>query len=80
MQTKLTLRLEDHLIAQAKDYAQASGKSLSQLVAEYFARLEKPAPALRPLPPLTARLKGALAVNPSGDEQDYRDYLEDKYR
>ncbi len=32
MQTKLTLRLEDKLIKQAKE----QGKSLSQIVADYF--------------------------------------------
>jgi hypothetical protein len=40
MQAKLTLRLSDHLISQAKSYAKNHGKSLSQLVAEYFRSLE----------------------------------------
>jgi predicted HicB family RNase H-like nuclease len=34
MQTKLTLRLEDQLIEQAKSYAAQAGKSVSQIVAE----------------------------------------------
>ena len=38
MQTKLTLRLDAHLIAQAKARAQRQGKSLSQVVADYFAQ------------------------------------------
>jgi predicted HicB family RNase H-like nuclease len=36
MQTKLTLRLDDRLIEQAKAYAQEKGRSLSQVVADYF--------------------------------------------
>ena len=36
MQTKLTLRLEDQLIEQAKAYAAKAGKSVSQVVSEYF--------------------------------------------
>ena len=36
MQTKLTLRLESELIEQAKEHAKQQGKSLSQIVADYF--------------------------------------------
>ncbi|HZC00332.1 MAG TPA: DUF6364 family protein, partial [Gammaproteobacteria bacterium] len=36
MQTKLTLRLDKKLIEAVKRYAEISGKSLSQLVADYF--------------------------------------------
>jgi hypothetical protein len=77
MQTKLTLRLEDNLIARAKDYSKRSGKSLSEVVADYFAHLEKPAP-VRDLPPVTSALKGLLKPA-SLDRKDYRDYLADKY-
>ncbi|MGH8605739.1 MAG: DUF6364 family protein [Gammaproteobacteria bacterium] len=35
-QTKLTLRLDKELIEAAKRYAEISGNSLSQLVADYF--------------------------------------------
>ena len=42
MQTKLTLRLEDQLIKDAKQYARQSGKSLSQMVAEYFLAITSP--------------------------------------
>lgn len=39
MNTKLTLRMDESLIAAAKDYAAAHGSSLSQMVANYFAAL-----------------------------------------
>jgi hypothetical protein len=39
MQTKLTLRLDDNLIARAKAWAAARGVSLSEAVAELFSQL-----------------------------------------
>jgi hypothetical protein len=77
MQTKLTLRLERQLIEQAKSYAQESGKSLSQMVADYFSQLQKSSQA-QDLPPLTRSLKGVL--KPADvDEKDYRAYIEAKH-
>ena len=61
MMTKLTLRLEETLIEQAKAYAKRRGKSLSQVVADYFTHLEAEEPPIEPdLPPLTRSLHGAL--------------------
>lgn len=79
MQTKLTLRLEDDLILQAKIFAKASGKSVSQIVADYFALLteEKADENIR-LTPIVRSLKGALC-GANIDIEDYHDYLEDKY-
>lgn len=39
MNTKLTLRMDESLIAAAKDYAAKHGSSVSQMVANYFAAL-----------------------------------------
>ena len=39
MNTKLTLRMDEALIASAKDYAAAHGSSVSQMEANYFAAL-----------------------------------------
>ncbi len=81
MQTKLTLRLEDQLIEQAKSYAAKAGKSVSQLVAEYFKLLTaeektKPTP---PSTPITQTLRGLLRESKL-DEKDYKKYLEEKHR
>jgi hypothetical protein len=77
MQTKLTLRLEEQLIDNAKRFAKQSGKSLSQMVADYFTQLEKPpVTSDKELPSVTASLKGSLQGT---DEIDYRTYLESKY-
>ena len=80
MQTKLTLRLEDTLIEQAKYYAAQSGKSVSQIVADYFRLLTsgKNTPASTSTP-ITQSLRGLLK-NSNLDECDYRKYLEGKYR
>jgi len=79
MQTKLTLRLEDQLIEQAKAYAAHAGKSVSQLVADYFKMLtsDKTRQA-SPSTPITRSLRGLLRES-TLDEQDYKKHLEDKH-
>ncbi len=80
MQTKLTLRLEDHLIEQAKQYAVAAGKSLSQLVADYFKMLaSENCVTTHPATPITQSLRGLLKDS-TVDENDYRKHLEEKHR
>jgi hypothetical protein len=80
MQTKLTLRLEDQLIEQAKAYAAQAGKSVSQIVADYFKLLTSGQSRLvSPAPPLTKSLRGFLKESKL-DEQDYKKYLEEKHR
>ena len=77
MQTKLTLRLEDSLIKQAKSYAKQHDKSLSQVVADYFQILtqqsKKPATS-----PITKSLIGVLDSS-NIDEKDYKKHLEEKF-
>jgi hypothetical protein len=77
MQTKLTLRLEDSLIQQAKSYAKQHDKSLSQVVADYFQILaqqtKKPA-----ISPITKSLIGILDSSDI-DKKDYKKHLEEKY-
>jgi hypothetical protein len=80
MNKKLTLRLDDRLIDRAKRYSDRSGKSISQLVSDYFALIEgdEPIPGAELTPRVRAMigsLKGASAT-----EDDYRRHLEDKYR
>jgi len=80
MQTKLTLRLEDQLIEQAKSYAARAGKSVSQIVADYFTMLTSgKAPTAPPSAPITESLRGLLRES-NLDEKDYKKYLEEKHR
>lgn len=92
---KLTLRLDAQLIERAKTYACEQDRSLSQLVADYFAHLapaaavsaaRKPAAGRRPAEPITAGLRGALRPAAHGkgaaqppDRDDYRTHLEKKF-
>ncbi len=81
MQTKLTLRLDARLIHLAKIYAHETGKSLSQLVADYFQLIHQPQLDTAELSPLTASLKGILKSDTSPVSQaDYRDYLRRKHQ
>ena len=79
MQAKLTLRLDEKLIRRAKSVAAQSGKSVSQMVADYFASLDHPPISEEvDLTPVVRSLKGALRGG-SADVEDYHRYLEDKY-
>lgn len=77
MQTKLTLRLEEQLIERAKAHAKKRGKSVSQMVADYFALLDRED---RPetLAPLTRSLHGTLRGT-DVDEDTYREHFEEKH-
>lgn len=77
MNTKLTLRLDKDLIDSAKSYGAAHGKSVSQLVGDYFAALKQPMEE-RPLSPVVARLKG-IAKGAEFNKHDYREYLAKKH-
>lgn len=80
MQTKLTLRLDDRLIRRAKLYAQRSGKSLSEVVADLFSRLHTPGdPQPVELSPAVRSLAGALAGHELTRES-YRRHLEEKHQ
>lgn len=85
MQTKLTLRLESHLIISAKQYAEMTDKSLSQVVSDYFEILQhheamkKKKKKSVELPPLTRGLVGILKSQSTFDEDDYKKHVEKKY-
>lgn len=80
MSIKLTLRLDESLIKRAKSYARRHGKSVSQIVADYFLLLnqmvsfEETSASL----PLTRSLKGVLK-KAKLSEKDYHAYLVKKY-
>ncbi len=66
MKTKLTLRLDEELIRQAKTYAKNSGKSVSRLVAEYFSLLRTKPESERELTPAVRSLVGAVKTRRIG--------------
>lgn len=83
MSTKLTLRLDEQLIAAAKDYARANGRSLSVLVADYFAQLsgqaQRPPSTTPTTGPITSKLRGALKTA-SVNEADHLAHLAAKHQ
>ena len=87
MQTKLTLRLDEDLIEDAKAYAAEHGRSVSQLVADYFqalsARRRTDAPATTAqatpiLDGLTLLLASRTTREPPAEDDYYR-HIEAKH-
>jgi len=75
--TKLTLRLDEKLIASAKRRSAESGKSVSQLVSDFFALMDARDSQVE-ITPRVRSLRGVLAGS-ALDEADYHRHLEDKY-
>lgn len=79
MYSKLTLRIENDLIQLAKKYASKNNKSVSKIVADYFAVIaDKTTDTKIQKAPVTNSLIGILA-NKKVNEKDFRKHLEDKY-
>ena len=78
MNMKLTLRMDDALIRQAKLAAEKRGKSVSRMVAEFFGTLGERAKAGQEYPPVTASLLGVLREKPV-DEGAYKRHLREKH-
>ena len=79
MATKLTLYMDDALIADAKSYAKREGVSLSQMVARFFRTVtEQKSAGYQPSAKVRA-LTGVLSADVDL-QQEYGDYLEEKYR
>lgn len=78
MNIKLTLRMDDALIRQAKLAAEKRGKSVSRMVAEFFGTLGERAKTGQEYPPITASLLGVLREKPV-DEVAYKRHLREKH-
>jgi len=79
MKTKLTLRMDDRLVNRAKQAAEKRGKSVSQMVSEFFDSLDKSVRRAPDLPPITSALLGSLRGK-SVSKEDYRRHLRQKYQ
>ncbi len=90
MSTKLTLRLDEGLISSAKKYAAREGRSVSELVAAYFKRLDTPAVDAAPSEKGHADnhrkssfyglLSSAKITKQNIDETTYREHLARKHQ
>ena len=75
--TKLTLSVDERVVARAKRHAHARGTSVSRLVETMLDLASAPTAAKGGLPPVLGRLRGSLKRGTVGD---YRRHLERKYR
>lgn len=79
MQTDLTLRIDQELVERAQAFSKKTGKSISELVAEYIKKLPDPPQESAAPTPVVSSLRGILRGS-TVTEEDYRRYLEEKYR
>lgn len=79
MATKLTLRIDEELITRAKTYAKQSGKSVSRLVADFFALLSQNEE--EGTYNITSKVKSlhGLLRDATVDFEDYKKHIEQKY-
>jgi hypothetical protein len=76
---KLTLSVDDEVIARAKRYARARGTSVSRLVQTFLGGLSSAGEPEAELGPVTRSLYGVLK-DARASRKDYRDHLARKYR
>jgi argininosuccinate synthase len=82
MSTKLTLRLNDKVIKQAKETARSKGISLSRIVEDYFRALAVRKETEAPESPVLSEISGVLSTG-TGTRKlraGYRKHLQEKYR
>lgn len=75
--TKLTLSVDERVVARAKRYARAQGTSVSQLVEKMLDLAAAQSERATGAPPVLSKLRGSM---PRGTIRDYQRYLEQKYR
>ncbi len=83
MNTKLTLKLNDHVIERAKKYARNHKISLSKMVESYLDSItkEKEEGKKTSITPLVESLSGVIDLPSDFDyKKGYSDYLADKYK
>ena len=81
MNTKLTLTLDNKIIAKAKTYAMKKHKSLSRLVENYFRIITEQPAEKEVTTPLVRKLSGAIRLKEGQDDaEEYSQYLIKKYK
>lgn len=81
MDTKLTLKLDEHIIAKAKEFAHNRKTSLSKLIENYLQNLTQAENKEAEITPLVKSLAGIIELPVDYDsKKDYADYLANKYK
>lgn len=79
MDTKLTLKLDNAIIEQAKTYAKKKNTSLSKLIESYLGLLVEPKDT-QEITPLVKSLSGIVNIPKNVDyKKDYKKHLLNKY-
>jgi hypothetical protein len=79
MDTKLTLKLDNSIIEQAKIYAKKKNTSLSKLIESYLGLLISPKD-IQEVTPLVKSLSGVVDLPKNFDyKKDYKKHLLNKY-
>ncbi len=81
MDKKLTLRLNQTIIEEAKIYAKSNNISLSKLIESYLSTLTKKTKSKSEITPLVKSLSGVIQLPSDFDEKvSYSEYLMEKYK
>ena len=81
MDTKLTLKLNEDIIAKAKEYAKSRKTSLSDLIENYLQKITSDKNNNRTITPLVKSLSGVISLPKDAEyKEDYTDYLINKYK
>jgi dsDNA-specific endonuclease/ATPase MutS2 len=81
MDTKLTLKLEENIIAKAKNYAKERRTSLSKLIENYLQVITTETEQKEKITPLVKSLSGIIKLPVDYDhKKGYADYLTNKYK
>ncbi len=81
MNTKLTLKLQQAIIEEAKQYAKKHGTSLSKLIENHLKSLTAHPDTEENITPLVKSLSGIITFPQGSDsKKDYSEYLANKYK
>ncbi|SHF58020.1 hypothetical protein SAMN05444274_106258 [Mariniphaga anaerophila] len=83
METKLTLRLNDNVIARAKVYARSHNVSLSKMIEAYLDSITSQKEQVKDnsITPLVESISGVIDLPADFDyKKEYGDYLAEKYK
>jgi hypothetical protein len=81
MNTKLTIRLNQRVIARAKNYAQNNKTSISKMVEVYLSAVTQSVKHDIEITPLVESLSGVITLSKNFSHKDkYKDYLYKKYK
>jgi len=79
MDSKLTLKLNENIIQQAKQYAKSNNISLSRMIENYLQALTSTNKTTIKTSPLVESLTGVIDLKEEDLQQDYTDFLTKKH-